>query len=91
MFVLGVCYSNGYGVEVNKPEAVRWWKQAAELGCVDAMYYLGVCYANGEGVIKDLSKAIELCRQAAGWGHRKAMRRFIEYRGIYRSNSTETQ
>ncbi|MBQ8286605.1 MAG: SEL1-like repeat protein, partial [Thermoguttaceae bacterium] len=33
---LAACYENGFGVERNLAEAVRWLRQAAELGSVEA-------------------------------------------------------
>ena len=33
---LGVCYYQGVGVTVDIDEAIRWWRMAAEYGCVEA-------------------------------------------------------
>jgi TPR repeat protein len=39
------------------PEAVKWFRKAADQGLAPAQYNLGVCYANGEGVPKDVVMA----------------------------------
>ena len=39
-------------------EAVRWYRKAAVLGNVLAMYNLGIMYANGRGVAKDEAEAV---------------------------------
>lgn len=35
---LGLCYSNGEGVEKNEKRAVKWWTKAAEKGQDMAQY-----------------------------------------------------
>ena len=37
---LGVCYFNGDGVEVDKTEAMKWFRRAADKGYKDAIYAL---------------------------------------------------
>jgi TPR repeat protein len=37
---LGICYFNGSGVAVDKAEAVKWWKRAADSGDADALMML---------------------------------------------------
>ena len=49
---LAVMYAKGEGVPQDDPEAVRWYRLAAEQGQADAQYGLGV-YATGRGVLKD--------------------------------------
>ena len=51
-FNLAVMYAKGEGVPQDDPEAVRWYRLAAEQGQADAQYGLGV-YATGRGVLKD--------------------------------------
>ncbi|MFZ3209270.1 MAG: SEL1-like repeat protein [Geobacteraceae bacterium] len=36
MYRLGVMYANGYGVEKDKKEAIKWYKKAAFKGFVPA-------------------------------------------------------
>ena len=68
---LGSCYSNGYGVETNEVEAVRWYRMAAEQGHAGAQGCLGMCYANGDGVETNKAEAVKWYRKAAeqGEGH----------------------
>ena len=42
-FNLGVCYQQGYGVEVDSKEAVKWYRKAAEQGHRDGQYKLSMC------------------------------------------------
>ena len=52
-FALGVLYGDGDGVPQDYPEAVKWWRKAAEQGDVDAMRNLGIYYFKGKGVPQD--------------------------------------
>lgn len=65
---LGVCYHNGYGVEKDSREAVKWWRKAAAQGFVESQSDLAVCYRTGSGVEKDLCAAVEWDRKAAEQG-----------------------
>ena len=71
-FYLGMCYSNGEGVEKDGAEAVKWYRKAAEQGMAQAVYSLGVCYAVGGGVAKDDAEAVKWYRKAAEMGERTA-------------------
>jgi hypothetical protein len=57
-FSLGKCYFSGDGVEMDKKQAVHWFRKAAEQGNMDAQGMLGVCYANGENVEKNSIEAL---------------------------------
>ena len=54
------------------PEAVKWFRKAAEQGHSEAQYYLGCCYDSGEGVDQDYALAVEWYRKAAEQGHSEA-------------------
>jgi len=41
-YSLGFCYENGFGVEEDRDEAMKWYKLAAENGNEDAMYCLAM-------------------------------------------------
>jgi TPR repeat protein len=64
----------------NTPEAIRWWRVAAEGGIVDAMFQLGNAYVVGKefgstpeaGVPQDTPKALEWFTRAADAGHKEA-------------------
>ena len=61
-------YETGEGVPENDPEAVRWFRLAADQGDADAQSNLGVMYANGEGVLEDDPEAVKWLRLAADQG-----------------------
>lgn len=43
-YKLGVCYSDGYGVNVDYDEALRWLNKAADQGDLEALYNIGNIY-----------------------------------------------
>ena len=55
MFLLGVAYAQGRGVEQNETAAARWFHQAARKGHVRAKTSMGYLYATGRGVRLDLT------------------------------------
>ena len=69
---IGYYYDNGYGVEKNPEEAVRWYKVAAKNGNIYAQYNLGIMYEIGNGVTQDYEKAYEWFNMAAERGDRQA-------------------
>lgn len=71
-FYIGVCYDNGYGVNEDDSEAVRWYRKAAENGSLMAQFNLGVMYYKGEGVAKDERESEKWYRKAAEGGYEKA-------------------
>ena len=73
MYNLGLRYYNGEGLEKNPYAAVRWFREAAELGNSHAMNSLGDCYDNGDGVEKNFTEAVKWYRKAAELGNSKAM------------------
>ena len=46
---IGQLYAQGQGVVRSIPDAVAWYKRAAEAGHVEAQFRLGSIYANGAG------------------------------------------
>ncbi len=61
--VLGICYLDGYVVEVNYNEALRLLTAAATRGAPRAKANLARMYAEGLGVKKDLSKGMRFMRK----------------------------
>jgi TPR repeat protein len=59
---------NGFGVEKDLPEAVRWYRAAAEQGLASSQSCLAWMYENGVGVNKNLDEALRLYRLAAAQG-----------------------
>ena len=70
--MLGMCYSNGYGVPQDHKEAVYWYQKATNQGNESAMMLLGMCYCVGNGVGEDYNKGIRLIRQSADMGCEEA-------------------
>ena len=67
---LGLKYYHGsLGLQKDMRRAAVLWKEAAELGSIEALYNLGHAYRHGEGVEKDTTKAVELWTKAAMQGH----------------------
>lgn len=67
-YVLG----NYYCQNEDYQNAVKWWRNAADLGIAEVQYCLGVCYENGNGVEKDYQEAVKWYRKAAEQGNEGA-------------------
>jgi TPR repeat protein len=65
--VLGVCYSNGWGVIQDSITAFNWNKKAAEWGVPNAQFNLAQSYNNGKGVAQDHHAAFNWYKKAAEW------------------------
>ena len=65
---LAGCYAEGRGVRVNRREAAKWYRAAAERGNVTAQCHLGRAYEKGSGVKKNELEAVEWYRKAAVQG-----------------------
>ena len=72
---LGVCYENGTGTAVNKTEAFRWYKKAAEQGIAIAQYNLARCYEDGIGTEINKTEAFRWYKAAAEQGDEGAQKR----------------
>ena len=79
---VGNMYERGEGVAQSVEEAVRWYRLAAEQGCVDAQVNLAEVYSNGVGVVRDDVQAYMWLTVAAEQGEFGAQqeRRAIEAR-----------
>ena len=66
-------YATGLGVEKDIPEAVRWFKAAAEQGHEKSQVMLGTMYETGDGVAKDPDEAARWFRKAAAQGNQRAI------------------
>lgn len=73
VFILGVCFFDGFGVQQDTEKAMELFQKAATMGNVHAMHKLGVCYFNGFCVAEDKDLAIKLFQQASDAGHADAM------------------
>jgi hypothetical protein len=52
--------------------AMRWYRQASDAGCSEAMFRIGVLYAEGLGVPQDYAQALAWYRKAADQGQSNA-------------------
>jgi Sel1 repeat len=67
-------YYQGKGVPRDYPEAVRWYRKAADQGYAKAQYDLGNMYSQGKGVPQDYAEAARWYRKAADQGDTRAQR-----------------
>jgi TPR repeat protein len=76
---LGLLYSNGYGVEADLTEALKWYLAAAEQGYARAQFRVGEIYeADQGGIQQDLIQAhfwLCLARNQKYPGAKKSKRR----------------
>lgn len=71
-YELGETYWYGKGVPLDKAEAVKWFRKAAQQGYAPAQGALGLAYSAGKGVAKNKREAINLWRKAAEQGYASA-------------------
>jgi V8-like Glu-specific endopeptidase len=67
-FNIGYMYANGWGVQRDLAEAIKWYRRAAEQGLEIAQHSLGVAYFNGEGIARDNAEAARWFKRAAEQG-----------------------
>lgn len=69
---MGVCYSNGWGVEKNETQGFNWFRKAADQGHAAVQLCVGYGYCEGKGVLKDLSQAVYWLQKSLDNGETKA-------------------
>ena len=74
MWVLGLAYENGRGVEWDTATAISYFEKGAELGNAECQHSLGCYYAKGGHFLIDYKKAFELFLKSAEQGYGPAMR-----------------
>ena len=72
-YKLGICYSQGLGVSVNKEKAVKYFLKLAQENNAQAQYELGLCYLKGEGVEKNRPAGLDWLQKAADQGITQAV------------------
>ena len=94
-YQLGLRYQMGDGVAKNFPEAIKWYRKAAERNLPDAQAKLGYCYLNGLGVAKDETEAVKWYRKAAEQGLAKAQAKlgycYLYGRGVAKDETEGTK
>jgi len=68
MFLLGVAYAQGKGIERNDTLAARWFHEAARKGHARARTSMGYLYSKGQGVRHDPILAYHFLTQATEMG-----------------------
>ena len=59
---LGVCYGKGIGVDRSGPEALKWWKKAAEQRYRESYFALAIIYLTGDLMPRDEKEAVKWLR-----------------------------
>jgi TPR repeat protein len=67
-FGMGLLYGNGYGVELDDEQALKWYGLAASQGHAKAQCNIAVMYANGWGVPQSDEEALKWYSLAAEQG-----------------------
>ena len=73
MYSLGYCLLHGEGTRRDARAGLRWLRQSALLGEVDAQYELGTAYYRGTGTASNSRLAMRWLRSAARLGHAQAL------------------
>ena len=69
LYMIGVIYEKGQGVELDYAEAAQWYRKAADKGYSSAQYRLGRLYERGLGVEQSRDEAIKLYKKSAKQGY----------------------
>jgi TPR repeat protein len=69
MHIMGRIVINGWGVQQNFREAIRWFRRAAEYELDDAQHELGIVYSEGLGVPQNIKAATKWFKLAAKQGN----------------------
>ena len=67
--MVATMYENGLGREVDLPNAVFWYREAASKQHADSCNHLGRLYESGKGIPQDFSQAAEWFLMAAEKNH----------------------
>ena len=63
-YMLGICYKDGDGTEIDPEKAYNYIKKGAEIGFTKAYFWLGYMYFQGEGTEINDKKAVEYLTKA---------------------------
>lgn len=67
-YLLGYCYENGTGVEIDLSRAFYWYEKAAHHHEISGMRCLGECYMHGKGTRANPEKGVKWLKRAARKG-----------------------
>lgn len=71
-YLLGDLYAKGQGVPADDGNALRWYREAAEMGDAAAQYQVGRFLAQGRAGPRDPEAAVDWFERAAKRGHAQA-------------------
>jgi TPR repeat protein len=78
MYSAGYCLLHGVGTAADPRGGIRWMREAATRGEVDAQYELGCAYFHGLGIAANPQLAQQWLSAAAQLGHQEAQRFMVE-------------
>lgn len=73
MAVLGACYLQGLGTQVDEKKAFEWLKKASDLGHAQSMNMLADCYEKGVGTKQDFDEAFFYYKKSVDLGNKEAL------------------
>lgn len=76
MNCLGTCYERGYGCIKDYQKAHFWWKRAADLGHIDAMFCVAFDYYKGRGTGSSYVKSERYMSMAKESGQKSAAQKY---------------
>ena len=74
---LGACYLHGLGTTKDRPEAYRWFKEAADKGDTAGIYLTATCLQDGVGINRNLKLARDYLTRASALGVEEAEKRLL--------------
>ncbi len=77
--LLGDCYKNGFGTDIDEKKAFECYKKAAKKDYTNAIGDLGECYLKGIGVEQDKEKGVELLEEATERDFEPAINLLADY------------
>ena len=81
-------YRLGLGVDKDLPQALFWYKKAADAGLARAQHNLALMYLEGEGTAKNDSEAVAWLFKAAASGHAESKDKLRELGIDFENNSS---
>lgn len=73
-YMIGLCRFNGWGISIDKKEAIKYYRSAGNQNYGEAQNALGYCYYKGFGVEKNIESAINWFQRASNHGSNVAKR-----------------
>ena len=81
---LAIMYRDGWGVQQDYVEVIKWYRKAAEQEYAEAQHNLAIMYRDGLGITQDYAEALKWTRKAAEQGHAVAQSNlgFMYHQGL---------